>query len=98
MRCPLRAPIMCCDTNQQSCVPISCAANISQSILILQEVGEEADVLHSKPQDLIFAQLFVRRVSGNEFTKLCKCTVYILLPPALTAVCEDASYDLWLAG
>ena len=41
--------------NQQPCLPISCAANVPASILVLQEVGQEAYVLHSEPQDLVFA-------------------------------------------
>lgn len=92
----LRAPLV--GPNQQPSFPISCAANIPPSILVLQEVGEEADVLHSKPQDLVLAQLLVRRVSGDEFTELCKRSVYILLPPAFTAVREDTTYNLWLAS
>lgn len=92
----LRAPLM--GPNQQACFPISCAANVPPSVLVLQEVGEEADVLHSKPQDLILAQLLVWGVSGDEFAKLCKCPVHVLLPPTFTTVSEDTTYNLWLAS
>lgn len=98
MRRALRAPLVRCDTNQQSRVPLSCAANVPPAVLILQEVGEEADVLHRQPQDLVFAQLLVWRVSGDEFAELCKGAVHILLAPAFTTVCEDAAHDLRLAG
>lgn len=84
--------------NQQPSFPISCAANVPPSILVLQEVGEEADVLHSQPQDLILAQLLVRGVSGDEFAELRKSPVYVLLPPTFTTVSEDAAYNLWLAS
>lgn len=96
MRCPLRASLVRRNANQKPRVPVSCAANISPSVLVLQKVGEEADVLHSKSQNLIFAQLLVWGVSGDEFPQLCKRAVYILLSPALAAVCEDAADNLWL--
>lgn len=92
----LRAPLM--GPDQQPGFPISCAANIPPSVLVLQEVGEEADVLHGKPQDLVLAQLLVRGVSGDELAKLRKRPVYVLLPPTLTTVCEDTAYNLWLAS
>lgn len=86
------------DPYQQPSFPISCVANIPSSILVLQQVREEADVLHSEPQDFVLAQLLVRRVSGDEFTELCKRSIYILLPPTFTAVREDTTYNLWLAS
>lgn len=98
MRRTLRASLVGWNTNQQPRVTVSTVANISPSVLVLQEVGEEADVLHGKSQDLVFAQLLVRRVSGDEFAKLRERTVYILLPPALTAVCENATHNLRLAS
>lgn len=94
----LRAPLVGPDPNQQPCFPISCAANIPPSVLVLQQVGQEADVLHSEPQDLILAQLLVRGVSGDEFAKLRKRPVYVLLPPTFTTVGEDTTYNLRLAS
>lgn len=84
--------------DQQPCLPISCAANVPSSILVLQEVGQEADVLHSEPQDFIFAQLLVWRVGRDEFAELRKCPVYILLPPTFPTVGEDATDNLWLSS
>lgn len=84
--------------NQQPCFPISCAANIPPSVLVLEEVGEEADVLHSQPEDLVLAELLVRRVRGDEFAELGERPVYILLPPAFTTISEDATDNLWLAS
>lgn len=84
--------------NQQPRFPIRRAADVSPSILVLQEVGQEADVLHSEPQNFVLAQLLVRRVGRDEFTELCKRPVYILLPPAFPTVGEDATYNLWLAS
>lgn len=83
---------------QQTCFSVCCAVNVPPSVLVLQQVGEEADVFHSEPQDLILAQFLVRGVRGDEFTELSECPVYVLLPPAFTAVGEDTADNLWLTS
>lgn len=57
--------------------------------LVVEQSDQEVDVLDSKTQDFILAELLVRRVCGNEFSQLRESPVHVLLSPALTAVCED---------
>lgn len=58
------------------------------SALALQQGHQEVDVAHGQPQDLVLAELFLRRVRGNEFPQLCEGCVDIMLAPALTCVGE----------
>ncbi len=76
-----------------------CGVSVPQSLapvlrltaaLVLQQLHEEADVLHGEAQDLVLAQLLVGRVGRDEFAELGESAVHILLPPALAAVSEDA--------
>lgn len=57
--------------------------------LVVEQSDQEVDVLDSKTQDFILAELLVRWVCGNEFSQLRESPVHVLLSPALTAVCED---------
>lgn len=58
------------------------------SALALQQSHQEVDVAHGQPQDLVLAELFLRRVRGNELPQLCEGCVDIMLAPALTCVGE----------
>lgn len=58
------------------------------SALALQQSHQEVDVAHGQPQDLVLAELFLRRVRGNEFPQLCEGCVDIMLAPALPCVGE----------
>lgn len=62
--------------------------------LVIQQLHQEVDVLHSKPQDLVLAQLLVWWVCGDELSKLRESTVHILLTPALTAIGENTPGQL----
>lgn len=62
--------------------------------LVVQQLDEEVDVLHGESQYLVLAELLVRRVGRDEFTELGESAVHVLLPPALTAVREDAPSQL----
>lgn len=59
--------------------------------LVVQQSDQEVDVLDCQAQDLIFAELLVRRVCGDQFSQLKKRAVNVLLPPALPAVGEDTA-------
>lgn len=67
-----------------------CGLRVSRrlSALALQQSHQEVDVAHGQPQDLVLAELFLRRVRGNEFPQLCEGCVDIMLAPALTCVGE----------
>lgn len=62
--------------------------------LVIQQLDEEVDVLHGEAQDLVLAELLVRRVGRDEFAKLRERTIYVLLPPAFAAVSEDTPSQL----
>lgn len=62
--------------------------------LVIQQLHQKVDVLHSKPQDLILAQLLVWWVCGDELSELRESTIHILLTPALTAVRENTPGQL----
>lgn len=59
--------------------------------LLAQDLDQEVDVPHRQAKRLIFAQLLVWRVSGNEFPQPGKGTVDALLSPPLPGICEDLS-------
>lgn len=56
--------------------------------LALQQLHQEVDVAHGQPEDLVLAQLLLRRMSGDEFTQLRKSRVDVVLAPALPCVGE----------
>lgn len=59
--------------------------------LLAQDLDQEVDIPHCQAKCLVFAQLLVWRVSGDEFSQLGKGAVNTLLPPSLPGVCEDLS-------
>lgn len=59
--------------------------------LLAQDLDQEVDIPHCQAKCLVFAQLLVWRVSGDEFPQLGKGAVNTLLPPSLPGVCEDLS-------
>lgn len=65
-------------------------------ILVAQQLGQEVDVLHGQSEDLVLAELLVRRVGGDELAELGECPVHVLLSPALAAVGEDPTHDFGL--
>lgn len=56
--------------------------------LALQKLHQEVDVAHGQTQDLILAQLLLRRMGGDELTELSKGSVDIVLAPALPCIGE----------
>lgn len=58
------------------------------SSLAVQQSHQEVDVAHGQPQDLVLAELFLRRVCGDEFPQLCESCVDVMLAPALACVGE----------
>lgn len=68
-----------------------CGLRVSRrlSALALQQSHQEVDVAHGQPQDLVLAELFLRRVRGNEFPQLREGCVDIMLAPALACVGEN---------
>lgn len=56
--------------------------------LALQQLHQEVDVAHGQTQDLILAQLLLRRMGGNELAELCEGSVDVVLAPALPRVGE----------
>lgn len=63
-------------------------------LLVVEQLGQEVDVLHGQAQDLILAEFFVGRVCGDELAQLREGAVDVLLPPPLPAVGEDATNHL----
>lgn len=63
-----------------------------ESVLLLllpfQHVAQEADVLDGQTEDLVLAQLLLRRVSGHQFSQFRKRAAYVLLPPTFPAVAK----------
>lgn len=49
--------------------------------LALQQLHQEVDVAHGQTQDLILAQLLLRRMGGDEFTELGEGGVDVVLAP-----------------
>lgn len=62
-------------------------------LLVIEQLGQEVDVLHGQAEDLILAELFVWGVRGDQLAELSEGPIHILLPPSLSAVGEDAPYD-----
>ena len=65
-------------------------------VLVAQQLGQEVDVLHGQSEDLVLAELLVRRVGGDERAELGERPVHVLLSPALAAVREDPTHDFGL--
>ena len=62
-------------------------------LLVVQQLGQEIDVLHGQAEDLILAELLVWGMCGDQLAELSERPVHILLPPSLPAVGEDASHN-----
>lgn len=58
------------------------------TVLALQQLHQEVDVAHGQAQDLVLAQLLLRRVGGDELAKLGEGGVDVVLAPALPRVGE----------
>lgn len=56
--------------------------------LALQQLHQEVDVAHGQAQDLVLAQLLLRRVGGDELAELSEGRVDVVLAPALPGVGE----------
>lgn len=56
--------------------------------LALQQLHQEVDVAHGQTQDLVLAQLLLRRMGGDELAELCEGRVDVVLAPALPGVGE----------
>lgn len=56
--------------------------------LALQQLHQEVDVAHGQAQDLVLAQLLLRRVGGDELAELCEGGVHVVLAPAFPGVGE----------
>ena len=56
--------------------------------LLPQDLDQEVDVPHCQAKRLVFAQLLIWRVSGDELPQLGKGAVDVVLPPPLPGVCE----------
>lgn len=54
--------------------------------LALQQLHQEVDVAHGQTQDLVLAQLLLRRMGGDEFTEFGKGGVDIVLAPTLPRI------------
>lgn len=61
--------------------------------LVIEQLGQEVDVLHGQAENLILTELLVWGVRGDQLAELSKGPIHILLPPSLPAVGEDAPYD-----
>lgn len=59
--------------------------------LALQQLDQEVDVAHGQAQDLVLAQLLLRRMGGDELAELGKGSVDVVLAPALPRVGEHLS-------
>lgn len=59
--------------------------------LALQQLHQEVDVAHGQTQDLVLAQLLLRRMGGDELAELSKGGVHVVLAPALPGVGEHLS-------
>lgn len=56
--------------------------------LVLQQLHQEVDVAHGQAQDLVLAQLLLRRVRGDELAELGEGGVDVVLAPTLPRVGE----------
>lgn len=56
--------------------------------LALQQLHQEVDVAHGQAQDLVLAQLLLRRMSRDELAQLDEGRVDVVLAPALPRVGE----------
>lgn len=56
--------------------------------LALQQLHQEVDVAHGQTQDLVLAQLLLRRMGGDELAELSEGRVNVVLAPALPRVGE----------
>lgn len=56
--------------------------------LALQQLHQEVDVAHGQAQDLVLAQLLLRRMGGDELAQLREGGVDVVLAPALPRVGE----------
>ncbi len=56
--------------------------------LALQQLHQEVDVAHGQTQDLVLAQLLLRRMGGDELAELGEGGVDVVLAPALPRVGE----------
>jgi len=56
--------------------------------LPVEDTAEKFDVLDGQSQDLVLAELLLRRVSGNQLAKFSERTAHVLLAPAFTTVAE----------
>lgn len=59
--------------------------------LALQQLHQEVNVAHGQTQDLVLAQLLLRRMGGDELAELCEGSVDVVLAPALPGVGEHLS-------
>lgn len=59
--------------------------------LALQQLHQKVDVAHGQAQDLVLAQLLLRRMGGDELAELGKGRVNVVLAPALPRVGEHLS-------
>lgn len=62
-------------------------------LLVIEQLGQEVDILHGQAEDLILAELLVRGMCGDQLAELGKGPVHILLPPSLPAVGEDTPHN-----
>lgn len=67
---------------------------VSFFLLVVEQLGQEVDVLHGQAQDLVLAEFLVGRVGGDELAQLREGAVDVLLPPPLPAVGENATDHL----
>ena len=56
--------------------------------LALQQLHQEVDVTHGQTQDLVLAQLLLRRMGGDELAELGEGGVDVVLAPAFPRVGE----------
>lgn len=62
-------------------------------LLVIKQLGQEVDVLHSQAKDLVLAELLVWGMRGNQLAQFGKRPIHILLPPSLPAVGEDSPHN-----
>lgn len=62
-------------------------------LLVIEQLGQEVDVLHGQAEDLILAELLVWGMRGDQLAELSEGPIHILLPPSLPAVGENAPHN-----
>lgn len=62
--------------------------------LVVQYRAEQPDVADGQAQDLVLAELLVRRVGGHQAAQVGERAVHVLLSPSLAAVGEHAPRGL----